>query len=256
MTAQPDPRTAELAANLQATRRRIRTAAEAAGRDRADIALLVVTKFHPAEDLVRLVGLGEREFGESREPEAGRKIAAVRAALSSGEGAVDDGDVAFAADMIGSVQRKKAGSIARWARRVHSVDSLALIDSFDGAAQRALDAGERASTLGVLLQVSLDGDPERGGLVSDDLAEAADRVLAASNSLALEGLMLIAPLEMAAAEAMSRIAEIRQDFVERYPGATELSAGMSGDVEEAIAHGSTCVRVGTAILGARPILSP
>ncbi|ALG85142.1 YggS family pyridoxal phosphate-dependent enzyme [Gordonia phthalatica] len=245
-TAGPDARTQELAAALAATRRRLVAAAESAGRAPEDIALLVVTKFHPAEDLARLLALGEREFGESREPEAGRKIARVRGEV----------DVPFAADMIGSVQRKKAGGIARWARRVHSVDSLALIDAFDGAAARALEAGHRDERLGVLLQVSLDGDPKRGGLVAADLEEAADHVLAAEDSLTLDGLMLIAPLGLAADDAMARIADIRAGFMERYPGAVELSAGMSGDMDEAIAHGSTCVRVGTAILGPRPILSP
>lgn len=244
-TAGSDARTAELSAALTATRGRLVAAAQAAGRAPGDIALLVVTKFHPAEDLSRLLALGEREFGESREPEASRKVDRVR----------DEVDVPFAADMIGSVQRKKAGSVARWARRVHSVDSLTLIDAFRGAAARALDAGHRDERLGVLLQVSLDGDPNRGGLVADDLDEAADRVLAAADSLTLDGLMLIAPLGMDAAEAMARIADVRAGFVERYPGAVELSAGMSGDMDEAIAHGSTCVRVGTAILGPRPILS-
>ena len=241
----PDARTEELAAAVAHTRRRIASAAEAAGREATDVALLVVTKFHPAEDVVRLLSLGEREFGESREPEAGRKVAQVRGATDS----------PFVADMIGSVQRKKAGAIARWARRVHSVDSLPLIDAFDGASRRAQDAGHRVDPLGVLLQVSLDGDPARGGLVAEDLPEAADHVLAAGDSLTLDGLMLIAPLGMAPDEAMSRIADIRADFVERYPGAVELSAGMSGDMEQAIAYGSTCVRVGTAILGARPIVS-
>lgn len=245
MTGAPDARTTELSEALRSTRGRIVAAAEAAGRDPEEIALLVVTKFHPAEDLNRLLLLGEREFGESREPEASRKVAQVR----------EQTDIAFAADMIGRVQRKKAGGIARWARRVHSVDSLSLIDAFAGASSRALDAGSRSAPLGVLLQVSLDGDPDRGGLTADQLAEAADHVLAEENSLTLDGLMTIAPLDLAPAAAMERVAEIRERFVERYPHATELSAGMSGDLEAAIAHGSTCVRVGTAILGPRPILS-
>lgn len=240
-----DARSDELAAALATTRRSIGDAARAAGREPDAVSLLVVTKYFPAEDVLRLLELGEREFGESREPEAGRKIAEVREAV----------ETEFAADMIGRVQRKKAGSIARWARRVHSVDSLALVEAFDGAAHRALDAGHREERLGILLQVSLDGDPERGGFAADHLAAAADRVLASPGSLRLDGLMLIAPLGMDPSAAMGQVAGIRADFVERYPEATELSAGMSGDMETAIAHGSTCVRVGTAILGPRPILS-
>ncbi|MGB3302963.1 MAG: YggS family pyridoxal phosphate-dependent enzyme [Gordonia sp. (in: high G+C Gram-positive bacteria)] len=241
-----DPRTQDLKNALVRTRERIAAAAEAAGREADEVELLVVTKYFPADDVVRLIDLGEREFGESREPEASRKVAAVRAERS---------DISFTTDMIGSVQRKKAGSVARWARRVHSVDSLKLVEAFDGAATRALDAGERSTALGVLLQVSLDGDPGRGGLPAVELAAAADRVLACPSSLRLDGLMLIAPLGMEPDAAMSRLAHIHSDFVRRYPGAVELSAGMSGDMESAIAHGSTCVRVGTAIMGPRPILS-
>lgn len=240
-----DERSDQLAAALSVTRASIADAARAAGREPDVVSLLVVTKYFPADDMLRLLELGEREFGESREPEAGRKIAQVREAT----------EVAFSADMIGRVQRKKAGSIARWARRVHSVDSLTLIKAFHGAADRALDAGHRERPLGVLLQVSLDGDPERGGIAVEHLAAAADRVLAAPEALTLDGLMLIAPREMAPARAMEQVAGIRADFTEQYPGAVELSAGMSGDMETAIAYGSTCVRVGTAILGPRPILS-
>ncbi|AUH68772.1 MULTISPECIES: YggS family pyridoxal phosphate-dependent enzyme [Gordonia] len=245
MTDERDPRSSELADGLAATARRIAAAATAAGRDPAEIGLLVVTKYFPADDVVRLLRLGVREFGESREPEAGRKTAAVRARV----------DVDFAVDMIGRVQRKKAGGIARWARRVHSVDSLPLIEAFDGASARALEAGDRDRTLGLLLQVSLDGDPERGGLAPAELAPAAERVLASPDTLSLDGLMAMAPLGADPDEAMERLARIRADFLRRFPHAVELSAGMSGDLEAAIAHGSTCVRVGTAIMGTRPIVS-
>lgn len=241
-----DTRSQELAAGLARTRQAIAEAAVAANRELADIELLVVTKFHPADDVVRLIDLGELAFGESREPEASRKMAAVRD---------ERPDSHHVADMIGSVQRKKAGSVARWARRVHSVDSLALIDAFGGAATRALDAGERDTPLGVLLQVSLDGDPDRGGLQAPDLAAAADRVLGAPSSLSLDGLMLIAPLGMEPDAAMAQMAGIREGFLKQYPHARELSAGMSGDMQSAIAYGSTCVRVGTAIMGPRPIVS-
>ena len=242
-----DDRRDELASALVAARERVADAERAAGRAEGDVTLLVVTKFFPASDVEHLIDLGVREFGESREPEAGRKIAQVRA---------DRPDVVFDADMIGRLQRKKARSISRWARRVHSVDSLDLVEALGGAAQRSLDDGERTDPLGVLLQMSLDGDPERGGLVEADLRGAAERVAAYSGELRLDGLMVIAPLETDPDEAMTQAAGIRERFVADHPDARELSAGMSGDLEQAIAHGSTCVRVGTAIMGPRPILSP
>ena len=237
----------ELAAALGSVRARIARAEEAAGRESGDVRLLVVTKFHPASDLVALIGLGEREFGESREPEAGRKVEQVR-------GECPDTD--FSVDMIGSVQRKKAKTVARWARRVHSVDSPELVDALASGAQKAIDAGERTGPLGVLLQMSLDGDIHRGGAVEAELPVLADRVLANPETLTLDGLMVITPLDGDADAHLADASRIRDGFLARYPGATEFSAGMSGDLESAIAHGSTCVRVGTAIVGPRPIISP
>ncbi|GEE03330.1 YggS family pyridoxal phosphate enzyme [Gordonia spumicola] len=239
-------RSAELSAALTAARNRVDAAVRAAGRAEGDVTLLVVTKFFPASDVVALLDLGVREVGESREPEASRKLVEVSRARP---------DIAFDADMIGRVQRKKARSVARWARRVHSVDSLDLIEALGGAARRSLDDGERTAPLGVLLQMSLDGDPDRGGLVEADLAAAADRV-ACSDALRLDGLMVIAPLGSPPEAAMADAAAIRERFAASHPDAVEFSAGMSGDLEEAIAAGSTCVRVGTAIMGARPLLSP
>lgn len=242
-----DTRRDELAAALSSARERVAAAERAAGRDAGDVTLLVVTKFFPAVDVDHLIDLGVREFGESREPEASRKIAQVR---------TERPGVEFAADMIGRVQRKKARSVSRWARRVHSVDSVELVDALAGATRRSLDDGDRSERLGVLLQMSLDGDPDRGGLVEAGLRMAADRVAGHADDLWLDGLMVIAPLDVDPEDAMVRAATIRDRFVADHPDARELSAGMSGDLEQAIAHGSTCVRVGTAIMGARPILSP
>lgn len=242
-----DPRRDELAAALTAARERVARAEAAAGRAPGSARLMVVTKFFPADDLVRLVELGADEFGESREPEAGRKVAQVRADLP---GAV------FDVDMIGSLQRKKAKTVARWARRVQSVDSPELTEALASAAAKALDAGERTAPLGVLLQLSLDGDPDRGGVVEADLPALAERVAAHEGVLRLDGLMVIAPLHGEADAHLARAAEGAARFRAEHPGATELSSGMSSDLEKAIAHGSTCVRVGTAIMGARPITSP
>lgn len=242
-----DPREIELGDRLAAVRERVEQACVAAGRSVDDVELLPVTKFFPALDVVRLTRHGCTRFGESREPEAGRKVAEVRSILS------DEADIRF--DMIGRLQRNKAKTVARWADRVHSVDSARLAEALSTAAAAALDDGGRTAPLQVLLQVSLDGDPERGGVVAADLPELADRVVELPG-LELAGLMAIAPLDSESATWLASAGETHARFVTAYPQAAQLSAGMSGDLEEAIKYGSTCVRVGTAIMGSRPILSP
>ncbi|MFW0787091.1 YggS family pyridoxal phosphate-dependent enzyme [Gordonia sp. CPCC 206044] len=243
MTDEADERTRELARHHAAVRDRLEAAIAAAGRSPGSVELLVVTKFFPADDVRRLIHLGVREFGESREPEASRKLAEL-----------GDRPAGTVFDMIGTVQSKKAGTVAGWARTVHSVDRDKLVDALSRGATAALDAGARTDPLGVLLQVSLDGDPHRGGVLVEDLPELANRVVA-EPGLTLRGLMVIAPLDGTADRWMARTAEIREGFLRDHPEADELSAGMSGDLEAAVAHGSTCVRVGTAIMGPRPLIS-
>ncbi len=141
------------------------------------------------------------------------------------------------------------------ASEIQSVDSERLVDALDKAVRAARDAGERGAELDVLLQVSIDGDPTRGGAPVDTLMQLADRV-AHSGELQMRGLMAVAPLGMAPDEAFARLAEAALRVREDHPQATEVSAGMTGDLESAIAHGSTCVRVGTALLGRRGLASP
>ena len=242
----PDPtRVDELTIGLRSARTRLEAACVAADRSSDDVDLLVVTKFFPASDVLALVDLGCRSFGESREPEAGRKAAEVRDAV----------DEPLSFHMIGQIQTKKAKTVGRWADRVHSLDTVRLADALDGAATKALDSGERSAPLDVLLQINLDGAPDRGGVLPADLLSLAEQVRGAA-ALRLRGLMVIAPQEGSAEQWMVRAAEIRDGFLSDHPDATEFSAGMSGDLEEAVAHGSTCVRVGTAIMGSRPIVSP
>lgn len=250
--SEPDPaevaspeRVAELQASLEAARSRLSSAARDAGRDPSDVELLVVTKFHPASDVRALVDLGCRAFGESREPEAGRKAVAVRGATEQ--------SVRF--DMIGTVQRRKATSVARWADRVHSVDRDVVADALARGVATARDEGDREGPLDVLVQVNLDGDPDRGGVVTDELDALADHV-AGLDGLRLRGSMVIAPQSHTPAYWMERAAAAHAQLTARHPDATEFSAGMSGDLEDAVRHGSTCVRVGTAILGDRPLRSP
>ena len=247
----PSDRVAELTAALAAVRARLAHAAEAAGRSPAEITLLPVTKFFPAADAGILWRLGCRAFAESRSQEAVAKIAEFDALVRP-----DHGQVAW--HMVGRVQRNKAGGVAGWADTVHSVDSGRLAEALDAAAARALDEHRRPGPLRVLVQVSLDGDTARGGVDPAD-GGAVDRLcdqIASAGAIELAGLMAVAPLGADPDAAFAALAAVHRRVLEAHPAATMLSAGMSGDLEAAVRHGSTCVRVGTALLGERPLPSP
>lgn len=243
MTAEPSPddRRAVLARALDDVRARIDAAARAAGRDPAEVSLLAVTKTWPATDVVRLVDLGLDEFGENKEQEGAAKAAEVADARP-------DADVRWR--VVGRLQRNKARHLARWAHAVDSVDSERLTDALDRAAGQALEVGERTGPLHVLVQVSLDGAEGRGGVSVDGVEDLAERV-ARCEHLSLDGVMAVAPLGVEPAEAFATLAAVAARVRAAHPAATTLSAGMSGDLEAAIEHGSTCVRVGTALLGTR-----
>lgn len=236
-------RRAELAAALTAVRARLDAAARAAGRTPGDVALLPVTKYFPASDAVLLYELGCRSFGESREQEAGPKIARFRETVT---------DPGVAWHMIGRLQRNKARAVARWAHTIHSVDSVRLADAVAAGARAAHESGDRSSPIRIVLQVSLDGDPQRGGVAAADLAALADTV-AAADGLELAGLMGVPPLGWEPDRAFEELSHLHAAVLRAHPDATELSAGMSGDLEHAVRWGSTCVRVGTAVLGRRPL---
>lgn len=238
-----DARRAEIADRLVAVRGRLDAAARDAGRDPADVVLLPVTKYYPASDVVALYELGCREFGESREQDARGKIDLFRAE-------VDDPAVRW--HMIGRLQRNKARAVARWAHSVHSVDSLRLAAALASGARSARESGHRTDPIRVFLQVSLDGDPDRGGARAEDLGELADAV-AATQDLDLAGVMGVPPLGWDPDAAFERLHELAVQVRNNHPEATEISAGMSGDLESAVRWGSTCVRVGTGLLGPRPL---
>jgi PLP dependent protein len=236
----------QLAAALTAVRERIAAAAEAAGRDPATIKLLAITKTFPAGDAALLTDLGMTDLGENREQEGSAKAAEL-AELRP--------DVKVRWHLVGRLQRNKARSVVRWADEIQSVDSIRLAEALQHAVARAWEVHDRHGPLDVLVQASIDGDPNRGGCPLDELPRLADTV-ARSGELTLRGLMAIAPLEMSPDEAFERLANAAGRIRIDHPYATELSAGMSGDLEEAVRHGSTCVRVGTALLGARGLASP
>lgn len=236
-------REVELATALTTLSQRLVTSCRAAGRNPEDVTLLPVTKFFPAGDVDILYRLGCRAFGESREQEATAKVAELMSLP----------DMRW--HMIGRLQRNKLRAIARWVDTVHSVDSVRLAESLDASAAAALDAGQRHSSVRVLVQVSVDGDSTRGGIIGSQLAAVADTVAAAS-TLRLAGVMAVAPLGMESERAFAELARIHEELLKNHPEAVERSAGMSGDLEKAVEFGSTCVRVGTALMGARPIISP
>ncbi|HEY2698352.1 MAG TPA: YggS family pyridoxal phosphate-dependent enzyme [Pseudonocardiaceae bacterium] len=238
-------RVAELAESLARVRERIAVAARAAGRDPAEVALLAVTKTFPASDVAALVDLGLSDFGENRDQEASAKVPELA-------GLRPDARVRW--QMIGNVQRNKARSVVAWAGQVQTADSPRLADALASSVRVAIDRGSRNGPLDVLVQASIDGDPKRGGCPLPDLVRLAD-LIGEKTELQLRGVMAIAPLESEPKQAFERLAGVVITLREHHPTATELSIGMSGDLEAAIASGSTCVRVGTALLGGRRLAS-
>jgi len=238
-------RRAELEGRLAAVRERIAAACAAAGRHPDQVELMAVTKTVAAADVAVLLDLGLTLFGENRAQEAGAKVAEV-AALRPGANP--------RWHFIGGLQRNKARAVVAWADRVESVDSVRLADALDRAAARACDEGRRTGPLPVLLQYSVDGDPERGGVARDGLLALADHV-AGCGALRLDGLMAVAPLDADPETAFADIADAAARLRSAHPAASALSAGMSGDLEVAIRHASGVVRVGTALVGYRPLAS-
>jgi len=240
-------RRAELAAALAAVTGRIERAARAAGRDPATVRLLAVTKTFPARDAALLTDLGVADLGENRDQEAGPKAEELRRLRPH---------AAPRWHMVGRLQRNKASTVLRWADVVQSVDSTRLADALQRAARAAAGAGHRQDRpVVVLLQASLDGDPARGGCPLPDLPALAGHI-AGLDRLLLRGLMAVAPLGADPDRAFDALRRAADALRAAHPQATELSAGMTADLEAAIRHGSTCVRVGTALLGGRPLASP
>ena len=249
MTAVATTREAELQRALSLVRERLARAAEAAGRDSGEIELLPITKFFPATDVLILSHLGCEAFGESREQEAAAKVAECNSA---------EPIPPIRWHMVGRIQRNKARSIANWAYAAHSVDSAKLITALDRASADALADGARSGPLRVYIQISLDGDVARGGVDvgRPDLVDELCALVQSAQGLQFVGLMGIPPLGSDPDHAFARLQTEHRRVQEAYQPRLELSAGMSSDLEAAVKHGSTCVRVGTAVLGQRPLTSP
>lgn len=229
-----DARTTELATTLAQVDDRIARACVAVGRRRDDVTLVVVTKTWPAADVRRLAALGVHDVGENRDQEAAAKAAACA-------------DLDLRWHFVGRLQTNKCRSVARYADVVHAVDRADVVDALAAGATAA------ARRLSCLVQVSLDGDTDRGGAIASDVLRLAARIDAA-DALDLGGVMAVAPLGSDPAGAFADLAEVAAVVRARYPQAWVISAGMSGDLEAAVAAGATHVRVGTAVLGGRPPL--
>jgi pyridoxal phosphate enzyme (YggS family) len=223
----------EIAAGLAEVERQIAEACAAAGRDRGEVTLIAVTKTRPAEDVRILCDLGVRDVGENRDQEAAPK---------AGELA----GLPLTWHFVGQLQTNKVRSVAGYAHVIHSVDRLRL------AAAVSKEARRLGREIGCLVQVALDDDPGRGGALPADVPALADEIAALGN-VWLGGVMAVAPLGEDPAKAFARLREVALAVQERHPRATMISAGMSGDLAEAVAHGATHVRIGTALLGRRKL---
>ena len=230
-------RRAEIAVNLDRVEARIAAACRAAERDRAEITLVAVTKTFPADDAGHLAALGVREVGENRAADAAEKVAACREA-----GLTD-----LTWHFVGQVQTNKAALVAGCCDVVHSVDRARLVTALDKG------AGAAGRRLRVLVQVDLAGTDGRGGAAPADVPAIAAAVADAEH-LDLAGVMAVAPLDEDPGEAFGRLAEVAEALRREHRGAVVVSAGMSGDLEAAVARGATHLRVGTALLGSRPPL--
>jgi pyridoxal phosphate enzyme (YggS family) len=248
-------RESELTHALAGVRSRLAMAAEAAGRNVGEIELLPITKFFPATDVAILSRLGCRAVGESREQEARAKVAEL-AQLSAASPRIDSRGMHW--HMVGRIQRNKARSLAGWAHTAHSIDSKQVVTALDRAIAAALADGRREHPLRIYVQVNLDGDVSRGGVdvTAPGLVDQVCAQVEESRSLELLGLMGIPPLDWDPEQGFDRLQSEHRRVLESHPNAVGLSAGMSNDLEIAIKHGSTCVRVGTALLGPRRLRSP
>ncbi|MFJ9045928.1 YggS family pyridoxal phosphate-dependent enzyme [Streptomyces sp. NPDC102347] len=232
----------ELATNLARVEERITAACEAAGRGRDEVTLVVVTKTWPASDVRILSGLGVRHVAENRDQDAAPKAAACA-------------DLPLAWHFVGQLQTNKVRSVVGYADVVQSVDRAKLVSALSKEAVRA------GREVGCLIQVAFDagvgGRGERGGVAPGGVAELADLV-AGAEGLRLDGLMTVAPLtgEYAGRQraAFERLMDLSTDLRRTHPTANMVSAGMSADLEQAVAAGATHVRVGSAVLGVRPRL--
>ena len=216
-----------IAGNLAAVRARIAEAALAAGRDPAAVALVAVSKTHPAEAVEQAIAAGQMLFGENRVQEAAAKFPALRAAHPG-----------LRLHLIGPLQTNKARDAVRLFDRIESLDRPRLAEALAAAAAKEGRAPD------CLIQVNTGREPQKAGCAPEE-AEAL-LALGRGLGLAVSGLMCIPP----AAEDPAPHFRLLAGMAARL-GLPVLSMGMSGDYPAAIAAGATPVRIGSAVFGAR-----
>jgi len=226
----------DIEAGLAAVHERIDRACADSGRSREDIALIVITKFFPTTDVRLLADLGVRHVGENRHQEAVEK-------------AHECADLGLDWHFVGALQSNKTAAVAGYSAVVHSVDRAKLLSGLSRGAQ------EHGKELDCLVQVSLDPPDASGrsGAPIEEVPSLAERILE-TEGLRLRGVMGVAPLDGDARDAFVRLAEVASVVRLMAPQATWISAGMSGDLEEAIHEGATHLRIGSAVLGPRPVV--
>ena len=214
--------------SLELVKEQIAAAATGVGRSVDEITLIAVTKTYPVSDVEILHNLGQRNFGENRSEEGAEKSAQVNGSWH----------------YQGQVQSRKLRDIAEWATFIHSIDSP------DHAVKLSRICGEIGKEISIFLQLSLDGAPDRGGVIATEILALAEKVAELPN-INLAGLMCVPPVAYEHQRAFSEIAQIHQKFISTFSQAKSLSAGMSSDFEVAITHGATHLRIGSQILGSR-----
>ena len=226
---------AEITANLASIQARIHAACAACGRDPAEVRLLPVSKTVPAERLHFAYDAGIRLLGENKVQEAYDKWQAL-SALDGLQWAV-----------IGHLQSNKVKYVARFAAEFQALDSLDIAAALDRRLQ------QEGRSLDVFIQINTSDEPQKYGM-APDTAAAFIRALPAYSALRPRGLMTLALFSddhEAVRRCFIRLRELRDRLQQQNPAVAELSMGMSGDFELAIAEGATTVRVGQAIFGAR-----
>lgn len=238
-TVPPDPVERRVRQNLETVRGRIELAARRAGREPTQIRLIAVSKNQPPDLVAAAVAAGQRDFGENTVQEALPKIEELASRGLNWH-------------FIGTLQTNKAKFIPGRFSCLHSLDRLTL-------AQRLAQICVRArASIDALIQVNITGEPSKHGVPADGLYALMEQLLDTGlEGLRLRGLMTLAPLvapPSALHECFARLRKLREGCVQRFglPSFSELSMGMSGDFEVAIAEGATLVRIGTAIFGPRP----
>lgn len=224
--------------NLQDVRKRIASAAQNCGRAPEDVDLLVVSKTKPVAAIAEAIAAGQRVFGENYVQEGVDKILHF-AALPQGD--------MLEWHFIGPLQSNKSRLVAEHFAWCHTIDRLRI-------AQRLSE--QRPATmaqLNVLIQINISHEQSKSGIILDELPPLAEKV-AALPHLKLRGLMAIPAPEVDYQRQLAVFGHMRDAFLalqQRYPHIDTLSMGMTDDMAAAISAGSTLVRIGTAIFGAR-----